>query len=54
MFRYLNDSERVAVERLDGGFAATFASLLISKMNGGSYQNERFIAYQDGGQPLQV
>ena len=50
MLRYLNGSERVAVERLDGGFA----SLLISQMNDGGFQNERFIAYQDGGRPLQV
>ena len=50
MLRYLNGSERIAVERLDGGFA----SLLIWKMNGKSRQNERFIAYQDGGRPLQV
>jgi hypothetical protein len=50
MLRYLNGSERIAVERLDGGFA----SLLLWKMNRGSYQNDRFIAYQDGGRPLQV
>lgn len=50
MLRYLNGSERIAVERLDGGFA----SLLVRNMNNGSYQNERFIAYENGGRPLEV
>jgi hypothetical protein len=50
MLRYLNGSERIAVERLDGGFA----SLLVWNMNNGSYQNERFIAYENGGRPLEV
>ena len=51
MLSYLIGSDRIALERLDGGFA----SLLLWKVNGGkSYQNERFIAYQDGGRPLEV
>lgn len=51
MLRYLIGSDRIALERLDGGFA----SLLVWKVNGAeSYQNERFIAYQDGGRPLEV
>ncbi len=51
MLHYLNGSQRIAVERLGGGFAP----LVLSKITGSSrYQNDRFIAYQDGGRPLEV
>ncbi len=50
MLRFLNGSERIAGERLDGGFAP----LLVWNVNGKNYKNERFMAYQDGGRPLEV
>jgi len=51
MLGYLNGSDRVAVEKLEGGFSP----LIIWKINEDlHYQNDRFIAYEDGGRPLDV
>lgn len=51
MLGYLNGSDRVAVEKLEGGFSP----LIIWKTNEDlHYQNDRFIVYEDGGRPLDV
>jgi hypothetical protein len=51
MLGYLNASDRVALEKLEGGFSP----LIIWKINEDlHYQNDRFIVYEDGGRPLDV
>jgi serine/threonine protein kinase len=54
MMHYLNDAETIAVERLDGGFSPLVLWRINPVKLQGSYQNDRFIAYQDGGRPLEV
>ncbi len=50
MLSYLNDSKRIAVEHLDGGFSPL---VLWRVGNNACFENDRFIVYEDGGRPLE-
>jgi hypothetical protein len=59
MMHYLNDrpgsgAETIAVERLDGGFSPLVLWRINPANSQDRFQNDRFIAYQDGGRPLEV
>jgi hypothetical protein len=51
MLSYLNDSQRIAVEHLHGGFSP----LVLWRVGSDAcFENDRFIVYEDGGRPLEV